>query len=576
MSVTRKTAAVLRPAVVLAWLFIAAFWSLPREMRAGGGPGAPAMAAFLPAKQEPRSAAAFMVDGGNIARLAGKSWRAPWAVVPGSAPDDPGWIRCVSDAPDVQPLELELRLTGWHRIFASVAGGSAFRYVLSGREAIRGVPDESWRPGDDAPPELAKPEEYELPAEDLTGRVFRLMMGGSQRTWVRALRFVSMTKSEVEERLSKRRLASESGLSFAGYLEPISVRYYCAFALGLREHLRNEMRLNAERGSTDVYVHAIRIGTRAWYRSDVVERLAFRSAGEMRRLAEDVARRFGVPLPPAEKLEAAIAGNLKWTAWMDEGDPLAVAVEEGHAAGLKVFADAGMNVTHILDTPFMTEAAVRAHPEFLASHKMFMDFRRAAVRDYVVSVCRELLLKYDVDGLNMDFARWGYRDAYDVESLDDVVRRVHEARREAERKRGRSVLLAVRIPSYLYKNDPAWGEANYGGEHPWFLEALRNWARAGWIDRAMVCSMSKIRIPGLSLERYRDAVAKTKVELWGDLYGFHDRPPAALLDLGRKWVSEGLDGGFFIYDRGRPTAYEELQWDLRALALKRGRLCPSP
>ena len=144
-------------------------------------------------------------------------------------------------------LELELRLTGWHRIFASVGEGSSFRYALSGREAIRDVPDESWRPGNDVSPEPGRPLEHELPPADLTGRSLRLMMNGAQRAWVRALRFVAMTDSEVRERLSMRCLASGSGLSFAGYLEPISVRYYCAFALGLREHLRNEMRLNAER-----------------------------------------------------------------------------------------------------------------------------------------------------------------------------------------------------------------------------------------------------------------------------------------------------------------------------------------
>jgi hypothetical protein len=247
---------------------------------------------------------------------------------------------------------------------------------------------------------------------------------------------------------------------------------------------------------------------------------------------------------------------------------MAIAIEEGRALGLKVFADAGMNVTHIVDRPSMTEATVRNHPEFLSSHKMFMDFRVAGVRDYAVSVCRELLLKYDLDGLHMDFARWGYKDAYDVASLNDVVRRIHEARGEAERKRGHRIVLAARIPSYLYNTDAAWGEAHYGGEHPWFLESLHDWAREGWIDRVMVCSMSKNKIPELSLARYRDALAGSKVALWGDFYAFHGRPPAALLDLGRKWIAEGLDGGFFMYDRRRPMAYEDLQWRLRLLGVE--------
>jgi hypothetical protein len=350
---------------------------------------------------------------------------------------------------------------------------------------------------------------------------------------------------------------------YAGYSEPYSVRYYDKGSLGLREHFRNEMQSNVDRGSTDVYVHIIRIGTKAWYHSDVVERQMFRTADEIRKAAAEVSHQFKAPLP--KKLESQIEGNLKWTDWMQQGDPMAVALEEGHAKKLKIFADVGMNVTHIKDRPFVTEAAVRKHPEFLSSHNMFMDYRRPGVRDYVVLVCRELLMKYDLDGLNMDFARWGYKDAYDVASLDDVVRRIHEARKEAERKWGHNVLLAVRIPSYLYNTDAAWGEKYYGGEHPWFLEALRDWAREGWIDRAMVCSMSKNAILDLSLVRYRDALSGTKVELWGDLYGFYDRPQSELLNLGRKWISEGLNGGFFIYDRSLPKKYENLPRQLRRL-----------
>jgi hypothetical protein len=515
------------------------------------------------------AAGGLRVDDQTVVRLAGGSWKSPWTLAPtaGNAGADAS-IRCVSDVPEAPVLDLDLQLQGWHRIFAGIDGGTTLRYSFSGHETIRDVPVERLRPLRGAAGERRQVEEWELPCEDLTGRRLRLMMGGGQRTSIHHIRFVPMTSQETASHLASRQRAREHGRPFAGYLEPVTVCFYSRSSLGLRDHLRNEMRLNAERGSTDVYVHVIRIGTRAWYHSDVVQRQAFRNADEMRQAAAEVARQFDIALPRAETLETLIAGNLNWTSWMEEGDPLAVAVAEGRALGLKVFADAGMNVTHIKDRPFMTEATVRNHPEFLSSHKMFMDFRIAGVRDYVVSVCRELLLKYDLDGLHLDFARWGYKDAYDVPSLNDVVRRIHEARAEAEQKWGHRVLLAARIPSYVYDADAAWSEAYYGGEHPWFLEALREWARRSWIDRVMACSMSKKRIVELSLGRYRDALAGSKVALWGDLYAFHGRSPAALAELGRKWIAEGLNGGFFIYDRKRPTVYEDLQWQLRLLGIE--------
>ncbi|MGZ3780519.1 MAG: hypothetical protein ACXVCY_07735, partial [Pseudobdellovibrionaceae bacterium] len=68
------------------------------------------------------------------------------------------------------------------------------------------------------------------------------------------------------------------------------------------------------------------------------------------------------------------AYSRRWAEWMTQGDPLAVAVEEARTAGLRVFADVGMNVTHILDAPWLTERAVVEHPEWLSDHKMYLDY----------------------------------------------------------------------------------------------------------------------------------------------------------------------------------------------------------
>jgi hypothetical protein len=126
---------------------------------------------------------------------------------------------------------------------------------------------------------------------------------------------------------------------------------------------------------------------------------------------------------------------------------------------------------------------------------------------------RELLLKYDTDGIHLDFARWGNRQAYDVPSLVLVLEQIARIRTEASEKWDHPVTLSARIPF----EELAATEA---GE-PVFIEALSQWAAAGLLDRFMVC----LHEPGRSrlaeepsLRHYADAVQGTDVEFWLDMY----------------------------------------------------------
>jgi len=81
----------------------------------------------------------------------------------------------------------------------------------------------------------------------------------------------------------------------------------------------------------------------------------------------------------------------------------------------------------------------------------------------------------------------------------------------------------------------------------------------------MVCCPLPENFAELSLDRYRAAIAGTRVELWGDLYGGGGRPRCLFLDAARRWVNEGLDGGFFFYTVCRPTEFEQINWMLRLI-----------
>ena len=109
-----------------------------------------------------------------------------------------------------------------------------------------------------------------------------------------------------------------------------------------------------------------------------------------------------------------------------------------------------------------------AHPEWLIhtwdrninvqhtseGYNGFWDFSFQGVRDYKLSILREVAEDYDFDGIEIDYARvcpvlppgrqWENRD-----SLTDFMRSLRAMLLEVEEKRGRPFLLAARVPENL-------------------------------------------------------------------------------------------------------------------------------
>jgi len=488
-----------------------------------------------------------LIDHRSAAGLPGGSLLSPWRLKAAGAKTPPvPSIVCPVDDPLAPALVLAPGLEGWHRIYVGIEVAAPHRFTLSTEGISYPVPDYQRAPDKQGRDKLCR--EYYIKSADMTGQDISLALGGTVPTWhdagIRYIRFVPMTPDEVDHFHDVRKQARERGRPFAGYVEQCTAACYDQGGLGLRAHTRNEMRLNKVRGATEVYVHVIRAGAKAWYHSDIVQ--------------------WCTPQPG----EAA-DGWVKVGQWLEQGDPLQVAVEEAGAAGLKVFADMGMNVTYLTKSPGyagLADEFAREHPECLVPGKsMFMDYRKPQVREYVVAIARELMTKYDVDGINLDFARFGHREAFDEPSLVDVVKRIDEARRDAQLKWRHPITIATRIPSYQYATDADWSQASYGGEHPWFTAALKTWAHSGWIDRVMVCCPIPERFAGLSLARYREAIDGTQVEFWGDLYGGSGRPRSLFLDAARGWAKQGVDGGFFFYSVARATEFEQINWMLRLI-----------
>jgi hypothetical protein len=434
-----------------------------------------------------------------------------------------------------EPIVLSPGLTGGHRIYVGTEEQTSFQLSLSKEDIKYPVPE--YFAGERYSRQL---QDYLVTCADMTGQGVRIEPGGA-RYWrdvsIRYIRFVPMTEEEVRVRQEMLDFAREHGRPFAAYVEPVTPCHYQPRTLKLRDHVRNQMRLHEKRGCTDAYVHVVRLGSQAWYHSDEVERY----------------------MPEARHSPDHPAS--KWCAWMEQGDPLGVAVEEARAVGLKVLPDMGMNVSY----EDQRDKLIRVHPEYLVGGKgIFLDYRRPGVRDYAVRVATELLTKYDVDGIHLDYARFAANTAYDTHALIDVGRRIHEVRLRAEAKWGHPLAIAARIPSYRYHQRKS---SAYTGEYAEFLEALKVWAREGWIERGMVCSMGRIdHLRTISVERYAEAVKGTNCVLWGDLYGggaFPNTAASEWLDVARAWAQQGLDGGFFFYAIDRPMEFFDLDWQLR-------------
>lgn len=160
-------------------------------------------------------------------------------------------------------------------------------------------------------------------------------------------------------------------------------------------------------------------------------------------------------------------------ALLDAGiDPLKVMVDFGRKHNIEVFWSMRMNDVHDANTDyewgpvlFRTNRFKTGHPEFLfgtADHPPAIgpwsgvDYGRPEVRDYAFRLAEEVCQNYEIDGIELDFNRFPVlfksntegRPATDADraAMTSLLRRVRAAADAAARKRGRPILIAVRLP----------------------------------------------------------------------------------------------------------------------------------
>lgn len=142
-------------------------------------------------------------------------------------------------------------------------------------------------------------------------------------------------------------------------------------------------------------------------------------------------------------------------------DPYAIWITRCREQGISPWLSMRMNDVHDAtdDASFMHSSFWVQHPEFRrvpgssgSWGDRALDYTHPEVREHAMSFIRELLERYDPDGLELDWMRFGYhiapgKEAEGAEILTQFMRDVRALTRKWSQRRGHPILLGARVPT---------------------------------------------------------------------------------------------------------------------------------
>ncbi len=151
-------------------------------------------------------------------------------------------------------------------------------------------------------------------------------------------------------------------------------------------------------------------------------------------------------------------------------DSLTVITDFGHKHNMEVFWSMRMNDTHDSADGALLSQWKLSHPELLMGKKedrfrhgggrwSAVNYGLPEVREKVFRILRDVCTRYDVDGIELDFFR---HPVYfkpqmtgkpvtqeQCDQMTDLLRRVRAMTEEVAQKRGRPMLISIRVPDSL-------------------------------------------------------------------------------------------------------------------------------
>lgn len=207
-------------------------------------------------------------------------------------------------------------------------------------------------------------------------------------------------------------------------------------------------------------------------------------------------RRAQVQLDP---LGRHLLGNLE--GFYARGvDPYAVIFGHARERGLEALLSYRMNDAH--DNSDLRSMFWLEHPECRLGGGPGLDFGQEATREYTFRIIEEAVHRYDCDGIELDFERFpSYflkpATAEDVNKIDDLIHRVRQMLDVEGQRRGKRLVLAVRVPT-------SCEECRQIGLAPVV------WAKEGWIDFLTISEFLYVRFD-LPVKPWKELITQVPV-----------------------------------------------------------------
>ena len=207
-------------------------------------------------------------------------------------------------------------------------------------------------------------------------------------------------------------------------------------------------------------------------------------------------------------------------------DSLTVIADRVHEHGVEFLAEMRMGDTHVVKVDphdaFCPQFTID-HPEWIIRRsdelpegvsETALDYSFDQVREHRLAIVRELAYRPEVDGVELNFIRWGKHFVREegpekAPIMTEFVGRIHQVLAEAAKSRGRDRLaLGVRVPSTIE-------ECRQAGLDP------KAWVANGWLDYLAACDYN-YSDPQIPIEQFASFTGGTDCSLlvqMGDMIG---------------------------------------------------------
>ncbi len=187
-------------------------------------------------------------------------------------------------------------------------------------------------------------------------------------------------------------------------------------------------------------------------------------------------------------------------------DLVQIYLDEAHKQGMAFIAGLRMNDRH---GEAIKGKVYKAHPEWHAEGiPRGLDYAHQGVRDMMATFIGDVVDHYDVDGVEFDWMRWIYmfsagKEQENAHLLTGFHRRIRKLLDEAGKKRGRPLLLGVRVPDAFEES------ALYGFD-------VETWIKEGLVDYVVPSQFGYMDFSA-KIEKYRRLTEGTDCRVYPSL-----------------------------------------------------------